>query len=107
MSEQELSELAVLLRKLAISTKINLAKKRKVSPLFADQLNFIRGEVDEVEDAYSQAEQMSKSIPLFTAVEDELAYIILATLHLSAYFDLRIGEAVMSKFKFNKDRVYK
>jgi NTP pyrophosphatase (non-canonical NTP hydrolase) len=49
----------------------------------------------------------SEHIPEFTAIEEELADVIIRALDMSHARDYRIGEAIAAKMEFNRNRPHK
>ena len=54
-----------------------------------------------------RGENVSDKLPGFTAVEEELADVIIRVLDFTGYYGLRLGQALEMKLKYNVTRPFK
>lgn len=64
-------------------------------------------EIAEAHEAIRKKIDKSDHIPEFSALEEEVADIIIRALDFSGYLKLRLGEAIKAKLIFNQSREYK
>lgn len=102
-----------LVRSLSILSKRiheNAVKKGfwEKTPNKGELISLIHREASEITEALRKNDPVSLKIgPEFTEEEEELADVIIRTLDYAAGFNLRVGEAILAKMKYNKSRPYK
>lgn len=71
-----------------------------------EKLALMHSEISEALEADRQGLQSGK-IPEFSGVEEELADLLIRVLDFAAYHELRLGEALVEKMRYNLSRPFK
>ena len=75
---------------------------------FGEIIALMHSELSEaLEYARVNPNALSDHIPEFTGIEEELADVIIRIFDYAGKEDLRLGEAIFEKMKYNKTRPYK
>jgi NTP pyrophosphatase (non-canonical NTP hydrolase) len=73
---------------------------------FGEKIALIHSELSKALEA-DRKDLMSNHIPEFTGVEEELADVFIRMIDLAVQKDLRLGEAIFAKMRFNLTRPFK
>ncbi len=87
----------------AIATRIS-ASKGFGDRDFPSDVALIHSEVSEALEGFRRGNQQSGHIPEFTAIEEELADILIRVLNVANRRECRIAEAVKAKLVYNAGR---
>lgn len=71
-----------------------------------EKLALMHSEISEALEA-DRKELQSDKIPEFSGIEEELADLLIRVLDFSAYHELRLGEALAAKMRYNLNRPFK
>lgn len=74
------------------------------NPTFGDKLSLMHSELSEALDHYRNGNPPSDHIPEFSGIEEEFADCIIRIMDYSAKHNMNVGEAVIAKMIFNRDR---
>jgi NTP pyrophosphatase (non-canonical NTP hydrolase) len=78
------------------------------TPNAAEKIALVHSELSEaLEYLRKNPATPDDKIPTFTGVEAELADAIIRIMDFAEYYQLRVGEAIIAKHKFNAGRPYK
>jgi NTP pyrophosphatase (non-canonical NTP hydrolase) len=77
------------------------------SPSTAEKIALCHSELSEALEADRHKNPPDDKISEFTGMEAELADLVIRTMDLAAQRNLRLGEAIIAKHKFNLTRPYK
>ena len=70
-------------------------------------LMLVVSELSEALEAGRNRQDASEKIPEFTALEEEMADAVIRILDMSEHFELRLGEAILAKWEYNKSRPHR
>ena len=73
----------------------------------AELIALMHSELSEALEALRDGNPESEKIPKFTSVEEELADVFIRILDYSGEHNLRLGEAIIAKIHFNKNRGFR
>jgi len=74
---------------------------------FAEQISLMHSELSEALEAFRKGNGPSEHIPAFSAVEEELADVVIRCMDMAELRGYRVAEAVVAKMLFNANRPYK
>ena len=71
------------------------------------KIALVHSELSEALEALRVGNPASEKIPQYSALEDEFADVVLRLMFIADALDLRLGEAIIAKDRFNDKRPYK
>ena len=86
---------------------VSLADAMSLTHYFGNKLMLIVGELSEAHEGLRKGNGPSDHIPEFSALEEELADVLIRVFDLSGRLQLRLNDAVRAKLEFNRERPFK
>jgi NTP pyrophosphatase (non-canonical NTP hydrolase) len=74
---------------------------------FSEQIALMHSELSEALEAHRKGIDRSEHIPDFTAVEEEIADLVIRAMDFAELRGLKLAEAIMAKHEFNKNRPFR
>lgn len=76
-------------------------------PSFSDAMNNLHAEVSEAWEGYRHHNPPSEHIPEFSAIEEELADVVIRIMDTCEHEGYRLTEAILAKCAYNKTRPFR
>ena len=76
-------------------------------PNLAEKIALVHSELSEALEGLRHGNPRSAHIPQYSAIEEELADVVIRVLDLAEHLDLRLARAIAAKMEFNERRPYK